>query len=490
MLVDIYGALAYPLLERARRGSPAEAAEAKSALAKLGERAVKPLLDALGDERAAQQQIAITLLTHVGSKSAGPALVAYASSNADPALRVRAMIAAGTLRDPALLPRLHPLLAPGGVARADDSDPVVVAAAWAVARLRSPQAKAELVALTASEAPNLRALGALGLGLLGDRSAIPTLKRLAASGESGNVARAAAARALGLLGAKGESETLAELARSPDSTLRASALTTLGCLKIPEAASAIADALVSPDAQLRTAAGTAAVAWSTGECRTPADALPPPEVRVNVRETLDAMRPGPYTTKERVDALERFAPELARSSALAARSSPERARAVVEALGLGAVTAPVPALVGDAKGEELERARRAIAGVASGMVPVFVALAHHPYAEVRVAAVDFLGSRSDPVAREAVAHAIDDREPLVRRSALAGGIEGKRGGSRRGRAPARMPKKTGRFGCSRQKPSDAPELPTWTTWSPRSLGRRVRTAMRSCAKRRREPCMP
>jgi tetratricopeptide (TPR) repeat protein len=429
LLVDIYGALAYPLLERARRGTEAEAAEAKRALQKLGERAVKPLLDALGDERAAQQQIAITLLTHVGSKSAGPALVAYASSSADPALRVRAMIAAGTLRDPALLPRLSPLLAPGGVARADDSDPVVVAAAWAVARLRSPQARAQLVALTASEAPNLRALGALGLGLLGDKGSVPILKRLAASGESGNLARAAAARALGLVGARAESETLAELARSPDATLRAAALTTLGCLEIPDAASAIADALVSPDASLRAAAGTAAVAFSTGECRTPADALPPPEARVDLKETLEAMQPGPYTTKERVAALERFAPELARSSALAARSSPERARAVVEALGLGAATAPVPALVGDAKGEDLERARKAIAGVASGMVPVFAALARHPYVEVRVAAVDFLGSRSEPAAREAVALAIDDREPLVRRSALAAVAKGNAAGA-------------------------------------------------------------
>lgn len=429
LLVDIYGALAYPLLERARRGSAEEAAEAKRALAKLGERAVKPLLDALGDERAAQQQIAITLLTYVGSRSAGPALVAYASSNADPALRVRAMIAAGTLRDPALLPRLSPLLAPGGVARADDSDPVVVAAAWAVARLRSPQARAQLIALTASDAPNLRALGAIGLGLLGDKSAVPVLRRLATSGESGNVARAAAARALGLLGARAESETLAELARSPDATLRAAALTTLGCLEIPDAASAIADALVSPDASLRAAAGTAAVAFSTGQCRTPVDALPPPEARVDLKETLAAMQPGPYTTKERVAALERFAPELARSSALAARSSPDRARAVVEALGLGAATAPVPALVGDAKGEDLERARRAIAGVASGMVPVFAALARHPYAEVRIAAVDFLGSRGEPAAREAVALAIDDRESLVRRSALAAVAKGNLAGA-------------------------------------------------------------
>ena len=132
-----------------------------------------------------------------------------------------------------------------------------IAAAWAVARLRSPQARAQLVALTASEAPNLRALGAIGLGLLGDKGSVPILRRMAASGESGNLARAAAARALGLVGARGESETLAELARSPDTVLRASALVTLGCLEIPDAASAIADALVSPDAGLRAAAGSA-----------------------------------------------------------------------------------------------------------------------------------------------------------------------------------------------------------------------------------------
>ncbi len=429
LLVDIYGALAYPLLERARRGTPTESAEARAALAKLGERAVKPLLDALGDERAAQQQTAITLLTHVGSKSAGPALVAYASGNADPALRVRAMIAAGTLRDPALLPRLHALLAPTGAMRADDSDPVVVAAAWAVARLRSPTARSELLGLMASEAPNLRALGALGLGLLGDRSSVPALARLAASGESGNLARAAAARALGFLGARGESEMLAELARSPDATLRSSALVTLACLRVPDARGLIADALVSPEAPLRNAAGIAAVAWSTGECRNPPDALPPPEVRVDLRETLAAMLPGPYTTRERVDALERFAPELARASALSARSSPERARAVIEALGLDARTAPVPALVGDAKGEELERAWKAIAGVASGIVPVFAGLSRHPYAEVRIAAIDFLGSRAEPEAREAVARATGDREPQVRRSALVAIARGNAAGA-------------------------------------------------------------
>jgi HEAT repeat protein len=89
----------------------------------------------------------------------------------------------------------------------------------------------------------------------------------------------------------------------------------------------------------------------------------------------------------------------------------------------------VPALVGDAKGEDLERARRAIAGVASGMVPVFAALARHPYVEVRVAAVDFWGSRSEPAAREAVALAIGDREPLVRRSALAAVAKGNAAGA-------------------------------------------------------------
>src|SRR6185436_1007224 len=141
LLVEIYGALAFPLVHQTRSADAAEAERASAALARIGERAVKPLLDALGDERDTQQRIALELLAHIQNKSAGPALYAYATGNAEPELRARAMIAVGALSDPALLPKLGELIAPGGEARADESDPISVAAAWGVARMRSPKAR-------------------------------------------------------------------------------------------------------------------------------------------------------------------------------------------------------------------------------------------------------------------------------------------------------------------------------------------------------------
>lgn len=419
LLVEIYDAMAYPLVHRVRTGTPAEADEARRALAKLGERAVKPLLDALADDRASQQRVAITLLSYVASKAAGPSLVTYAKGNAELGLRTRAMIAAGTLRDPALLPKFESALFADGRAPADDSDPVAVAAAWAVARLGSPKARPLLGRLLGTDAPSLRALGALGLGLLHDTSATPELARLLGSADAGNLARAAAARALGMLGAHGEIEAISALARSASPDLRGSALLALAELKAPDAANAFADALVDPDPSLRDVAAAAAVAWTSGAFRAPADALPAPDERVDVRELLDAWRPGPYSGAERAAALERLVPALTRASESAARSSPERASAAVEALGLEPGATPVPALCRGVSGDELTRARRAADDIGAHLVPMIAALTRHPYAPIRASALAFLGSRREPLARDAIVNALGDADPAVRRAALA-----------------------------------------------------------------------
>jgi cellulose synthase operon protein C len=418
LLVEVYGALAYPLVHRVRTGAKDDARAARAELERLGDRAVKPLLDALSDENLAQQQVAITLLSHVGSKSAGPALVSYASGEADAGLRARAMIAAGALRDPALLPRFGAVLAPRGRVQADDTDPVAVAAAWAVARMASPAAKPLLSSLLSAEAPGLRALGALGLGLLRDRGAEGALSRVLHAGDTGNLARAAAARALAMLGARGENELLAELSRASDPTLRESALFALTELGAKEAPAAIAQALVDPDPRLRDFAAAAAGAWATGNFRAASDPLPAPEQRVDVRELLEGLRPGPYTAAERVGALERLSGDLTRASAAAARSSPERARGVIEALGLIPGSPPVPALTGDAQGAERERAQKVVNAIAAGLVPALSGLTAHPFAPVRIAAVEFLGPRSEPEARSALTAALRDRDPAVRRAAL------------------------------------------------------------------------
>src|SRR5262249_53629775 len=156
------------------------AASAREALRRIGERAVKPLLDALGDDRDSQQRTAIELLSRISNRGAGPALVAFAMGKADGELRTRAMVAVGALRDPALIPRLSAVIAPAGNVRTDETDTVAIAAAWAIARLESPQARPLLSKMLASDAPSVRALGAVGLGLLKNRADARPLGAIAA----------------------------------------------------------------------------------------------------------------------------------------------------------------------------------------------------------------------------------------------------------------------------------------------------------------------
>jgi HEAT repeat protein len=119
--------MTFPIVQRVRASvrraqdakTPAAAKEAlataqtsRAELAKIGARAIKPLLDALADDRESQQKIAIEVLAYVENKSAGPALFNFATGQADKGLRVRAMIAVGALRDPAMLTKIEGLLVP------------------------------------------------------------------------------------------------------------------------------------------------------------------------------------------------------------------------------------------------------------------------------------------------------------------------------------------------------------------------------------------
>src|SRR6185436_3529555 len=103
----------------------------RAELARIGARAVKPLLDALGDDRESQQKIAIEVLAYVENKSAGPALFNFATGQADKGLRVRAMIAVGALRDAGMLAKIEGMLVPKeGTTGVLPTDALAVAAAW------------------------------------------------------------------------------------------------------------------------------------------------------------------------------------------------------------------------------------------------------------------------------------------------------------------------------------------------------------------------
>jgi cellulose synthase operon protein C len=419
LLVEVYGALAYPLLHKARSSLPAEAEEARAQLRKLGERAVKPLLDALGDPREAQQQVAITLLTHVGNKDAASSLFAYASGTADPQLRARAMVAVGTLRDPRLEQKLGDLLLGNDRGRLSDGDPVSVAAAWALARLGTKSSFSPLEKLAAGDSGNLRALAVLGLGRLGDPRAVPQVQRLLRSPDAGALPRAAAAFAAAALNLRGEAEALTELSRDPDPSVRSQAILALARLKLEPAAGAIAEALTEPAPELARAAARAAVVLVTGA--PPDEVFPVPEGTLDVRQVIDAIRPAPHDPTQEIAALAKLSPALSRSAAAAAESSPARARALSEALshGAGLMLGSFETASRKPKAEESAAAQRLLADVGGSVVGPLSRLAQHPDPDLRLVPVPFLVGRSEPAAERALAALIRDPEPAVRRAVLS-----------------------------------------------------------------------
>ena len=371
LLVELYGAMTFPLVQRVRSADRGQSGAARAELARIGARAVKPLLDALGDEKESQQKIAIEVLAYVENKSAGPALYNFATGQADKGLRVRAMIACGALRDPAMLPRYEQMLAPkDGASSVLPNDAIAVAAAWGVARLggkggaakggapqhpgappgsRAAPARTEplLTRLLSSAAPEVRAIAAIGLGLTHDRKHAPALAALARSPDAGPIARAAAIHALGELGdGAGAAETalFLSLADSSDSLLRQAALLALarvqpgrGAERADEGepggpAEAIAGGAFSPDEDLRAVAAAAAVALARRTYPRSREPLPVPDGALTLKVVLAGLGPDPASPADRAAALIALGPALQRAAVAAVSTSPERAQVVADAL--------------------------------------------------------------------------------------------------------------------------------------------------------------
>src|SRR5262249_11269471 len=142
LLVEIYENLTFTLVQRIRHGEKRDVESARAELARIGARAVKPLLDALADNDRGQQRVAIDGLGYIENKNASSALFAFATGNAETELRSRAMLACGALRDDKLTPKYTALLLP----KEGDppSDAIAVAATWGLARVRDKRAVSAL----------------------------------------------------------------------------------------------------------------------------------------------------------------------------------------------------------------------------------------------------------------------------------------------------------------------------------------------------------
>jgi tetratricopeptide (TPR) repeat protein/HEAT repeat protein len=432
LLIELYGAMTFPLVQKVRsEGSRSGAgAAARAELARIGARAVKPLLDALADDKESQQKIAIEVLAYVENKSAGPALYNFATGAADKGLRVRAMIACGALRDPALLPRYEQMLAPKeGAAPVLPGDALAVAAAWGVARMGDRKADPLLDKLLSSSAPEVRALAAIGLGLTHDRKHVPALVVLARSPEAGASARAAATHALAEIGAGADQALLLANAGSSDVMLRQAALLAMARLGSKDDAArgggpaeAIAAGVFSPDDSLRAAAAVAGTALATKSYRRAREALPVPDGPLTMREVLGGLAPDAYGAADRAAALVSLGPALRRAAVAAASTSPERARVVADALLAGGDRlglAPFTDASAKLDPKLAAQVDEVVESIAAAVVPGFAALGRHPSLEVRTRAVELLARRGEPEAQGAVVDALGDPEESVRRAALA-----------------------------------------------------------------------
>ena len=247
--------MTFGLVQRVAHGTPREVDDARQALARIGSRAVKPLLDALADPDVSQQRIAVDVLAYVQNRNAALPLFAFATGSAEPALRVRAMIACGALADATLVPKYEALLFPKD-ALGDPSgaaDAVGVAAVWGLARMGDARGLPVLRRVARTGTAPMRALAVLGLGRAHDGASAAEIAEIARAVDAGALTRAAAAYALGELNAQAFAPALIEIAEDGEMLPRRMALVALarmartGAAKGPdwkrEAVQAMADAV-------------------------------------------------------------------------------------------------------------------------------------------------------------------------------------------------------------------------------------------------------
>lgn len=439
LLVELYGNLTFGMVQRVRHGSEAEAREARETLARIGSRAVKPLLDALADDDVSQQRTAIDVLPYVQNPHAALPLFTFATGKAELDLRARAMAACGLLADGSLVAKYATLLFPTGAESpgADLGDSVGAAAVWGLARMSSTQALPLLRRVAFGDRPAaMRALAILGLGADHDRASLSTLIGLAISRDGSPVVRAASIHALGDLNAESEAPALVEIAEDGDALPRSMALLALARLAAPhdatwepDAVRAMAEALFSSSPE-----DTASPSWSAAVPRAgaaaltflatardkrdratpPGDILPQPDGTPNVESVLEGLIPSHQAPAARAAALVKYAEPLQRAAMAALQTSSESARRVLDALGdgEGQLTAFAPY---GAKGPEVQAARV----ITAGLLPGIVALARHPDPQMRARALALLGHWADDAAVDAVVGGLEDPVEEVRRVALA-----------------------------------------------------------------------
>ncbi|MBI2894474.1 MAG: HEAT repeat domain-containing protein [Deltaproteobacteria bacterium] len=416
-LVDLYTRLAWPLIQRARNGGADDARQARDSLRRIGQRALKPLLEALADQDPAQRRAAVDILGYLGNPNAAPPLLATAESDdGDVDLRARALVAAVALADARLIARLEALATSTEIR-------IRLAAVWGLVRMRDRRAAGALTRAATGPIDPVRAFGCIGLGDLGDPRALAVLRERLET-DPLILVRAAAAIALGRLGRReAVAPLVASLRTGPEPVRRAAAMS-LGALGDAEAAEALSEALFDEDRDLRaTAAWALARLGSAGGELPQVDYFRLPDGRIDpqsfVGSLLDPLPPGP--PKAPVVALRLAA--LRRGLDLALAGRPERARVALDSLlaapaGQGIGLSPLTDEAAGAPAADALAMNRALGTIAESELRRVASLVTNADVEVRKRAVAVLGRIGGPEAQEALLLAVRDSTEAIQRPAI------------------------------------------------------------------------
>ena len=205
VLVRLYLRYVPRLVERIHHGTEEIRKSARTELERVGAHGLRPLLEALRDEKDVnQQRIAVQVLGHLGNKGAAPPLVHMArqeptkdqrrigtlAETLDREVRVDALVAAGRLGDPGVIDDVMPLM--------DHPERSMrEAATFTLGRSGDRRAVAPLLKALADRLDSVRVLACLGLAQIDDPRVGPALVATLKDGTQKDLVRGACAYAIG-----------------------------------------------------------------------------------------------------------------------------------------------------------------------------------------------------------------------------------------------------------------------------------------------------
>lgn len=410
LLVELYAAWTAPLVQAlSQTRSEAVQKRTSAELEAIGKRALKPLLDVLGDPRAHQYLTAIELLAQLRHPDANLPLLTFAQGDAPEPLRERALIAVGLAGPSNVETQLERLLFDGETLKVEESSKVSLAAVWAYCQLQSPRSTTQLIKLLRSDAPTAQVLATITLAL---RHAPGLMDRLPAllSDSSHPHAQAAAAFAVGELAVlptnpstKTALTRVTQLANQGPPLVRATALTTLARVRHAEFEALAAKALLAPDVALRRDASRTLSAY-VGTFQPRAGKNRELEQQLDPATMLHALLPAPPTASQAVEALKRLQGQLVTQARSAHGKSEAQAIAISESFtpGDNIGFAPLADSLARATPELQQQAVAIARAIAQGLVTEFTQLTNHPSTQVKTSALRVLLRLEDEQAVEVV----------------------------------------------------------------------------------------